>query len=187
LIAGLRNQDRDAWSRLAQLYGPLVYSWCRRHRLDKEDAADVVQEVFRKVAGHIRDFDHGEGSSFRGWLWTITRNQIMDHFRGLKRHPRGVGGSSARQRIEEIPDQLEDLEPPAAAAGSLVRRALDMIRPDFSEPTWQAFWGVMMDDKPAAEVAAALGISVNAVYIAKSRVLRRLREVLGEDEAENAT
>src|SRR5439155_1036936 len=74
LLAGLRTQERAAWSRLAKLYGPLVYSWCRRRGLQDSDAADVLQEVFRAVAGKIEDYAQGPGSTFRGWLWTITRN-----------------------------------------------------------------------------------------------------------------
>ena len=178
LLARLRAQDRDAWSRLAKLYGPLVYGWCRRRGLQAEDAADVVQEVFRAVAGHIQDFKSG---SFRGWLWTITRNKMLDHHRRNQRQPEAVGGSDAQQRMQQISESLDESEAESSASGNLVRRALDLIRPDFTEASWQAFWRVVMEDQSAADVAQSLGISVNAVYVAKSRVLHRLRDELGDE------
>jgi RNA polymerase sigma-70 factor (ECF subfamily) len=180
LLARLRQRDRDAWERLARLYGPLVYSWCRRRGLRAEDAEDVVQDVFRAVAGHVAEFVHGPGSTFRGWLWTITRNKILDLYRLRRRRPEAAGGSDAQERLTQIPDRLEESEPEINAAGQLVRRALNYIRVEFTDETWQAFWRVMIDGQAPNEVALALGLSVNAVYIAKSRVLRRLREELGE-------
>jgi RNA polymerase sigma-70 factor (ECF subfamily) len=178
LLQRVRAGDGDAWTRLAKLYGPLVYGWCRRRGLQAEDAADVAQEVFRAVAQHIDRFD---GGSFRGWLWTITRNRIFDHFRRVQRRPSVAGGSNAQEQLQQIPEALEESEAEANAVGGLVRRALELIRPDFRETTWQAFWRVMMEDQAPADVARSLGISVNAVYIAKARVLRRLRDELGED------
>jgi len=178
LLARLRTQDRDAWTRLGKLYGPLVYSWCRRRGLQAEDSADVVQEVFRAVAGHIQDFTAG---SFRGWLWTITRNKIMDHHRRGQHQPDAVGGTDAQERMNQIPDALDASETGSNTTSSLVRRALAMIQPDFKEATWQAFWRVAMDGQSAAEVAQTLGVSTNAVFIAKSRVLQRLRDELGEN------
>jgi RNA polymerase sigma-70 factor, ECF subfamily len=181
LLARLRAQDRDAWSRLAKLYGPLIYGWCRRRGLRAEDAADVVQEVFRAVAAGIEDFKGGPTSSFRGWLWTITRNKILDHHRRNQHQPEAVGGSDAQQRLLQIPESLDYSEAEANANGNLVRRALALIRADFTEASWQAFWRVVMEDQSVADVARDLGISPNAVYIAKSRVLCRLREELGEE------
>lgn len=178
LIARLRAQDRDAWSRLAQLYGPLVYGWCRRRGLQDNDAADVVQEVFRAVAANIKSFQPG---SFRGWLWTITRSKLIDFVRNQKRQPEAVGGSDAQAGIQQMPEALDESASVPGQHSALVRRALDMIRPDFEEASWQAFWRVVMEDQPPAEVAKSLGISANAVYIAKSRVLRRLRDELGEE------
>jgi RNA polymerase sigma-70 factor (ECF subfamily) len=174
----LRLQDGDAWSRLAKLYGPLVYGWCRRRGLQDVDAADVVQEVFRSVAASIKSCEPG---SFRGWLWTITRSKLIDHFRKGERQPAATGGSDAQARLQQIPEALDEADAGPGQNTPLVKRALDMIRPDFEEATWQAFWRVVMEDQKPADVARSLGISANAVYIAKSRVLRRLRDELGED------
>ncbi len=177
LLGGLRAHDRHAWNRLVELYGPLIYSWCRGRGLQSADAADVVQEVFRSVARGVQDFRPAPTGSFRGWLWTIARNRILDFFRRRQREPNALGG----ERVAEIPERLEDSEQGSSAAGNLVRRALAMIRPDFSETTWQAFWRVVMEDQPTKDVARDLAMTVNALYIAKSRILRRLREALGED------
>jgi RNA polymerase sigma-70 factor (ECF subfamily) len=114
LIARLRANDRDGWVCLANLYGPLVYGWCRRRGLQAEDAADVAQEVFRAVARHIQDFKatpQTPSGSFRGWLWTITRNKILDHHRRAQRRPEALGGSAAQERMMQIPEALDDSEP----------------------------------------------------------------------------
>lgn len=174
----LKAQDKAAWSRLANLYGPLVYGWCRRRGLQDDDAADVVQEVFRAVAVNIASFQPG---SFRGWLWTITRSKLMDHFRKDKQRPQAIGGSDAQASLQQIPETLDESASESGPRSALVRRALDMIRPDFEDASWQAFWRVVMEDQAPAEVAKQLGVSANAVYIARSRVLRRLRDELGED------
>lgn len=180
LVVRLRTRDPEAWSRLAKLYGPLVYGWCRRRGLKAEDAADIVQEVFRAIAEHVQDFEPTPTGSFRGWLWTITRNKMLDHHRRRQRQPDAVGGTEAQQRLEQLPEALDESEPRDPLGGSLVRRALDAIRPDFSETSWRAFWEVVIEEKPAAEVANRLGVTVNAVYIARSRILQRLRDELGE-------
>ncbi len=181
LLARLRAKDGDAWSRLAKLYGPTVYGWCRRRGLKTEDAADVVQEVFRAVAAHVQDFQPGPTGSFRGWLWTIARSKMLDHFRRDQRQPKAAGGSDAQRSMQQIPESLDESEPGPNPSGDLVRRALALIRPDFTDASWRAFWRVAMEDQPVDEVARELGITPNAVYIAKSRVLRRLRDELGED------
>ncbi|MBI2808870.1 MAG: sigma-70 family RNA polymerase sigma factor [Planctomycetes bacterium] len=181
LLARLRGDDHDAWARLARLYGPLVYSWCRRRGLQEQDAADVTQDVFRAIVKGIEKYVHGPGSTFRGWLWTITRNKILDHHRQAQKRPDAAGGTDAQDRMMKIPESLDESEAESSPTSSLVRRALKLIQPEFTENTWQAFWRVMMEGQAVADVAKQLGLSVNAIYIAKSRVLRRLREELGED------
>src|ERR1051326_207028 len=180
-LARLQVRDRDAWLRLSKLYGPLVYCWCRQQRVVKEDAEDVVQQVFGRVLGHVHRFEKIPGHSFRGWLWTITRNQILDYFRSEGRRLHAVGGSAAHERLQEIPEDLDDCEPARNAATTIVHRALAAIESRFEHSTWQAFWSVAIDGRAPKDVADNLGMSVNAVWIAKSRVLERLREELGED------
>jgi RNA polymerase sigma-70 factor (ECF subfamily) len=182
LVQGVRRRAPDAWRRLARLYGPLVYGWCRRVGLRPVDAEEVLQEVFLTVARRIDDFRRDRpGDTFRGWLRGITRNKLGDWMRRQARQEHAVGGSEALQRLLATPaaddDELHDPE----AIRALHRRALEAVRAEHEERTWQAFWRVVVEEQAPAAVAAALGLSRNAVYVARSRILRRLREVLGED------
>ena len=185
LIARVQSRDPAAWKRLVDLYGPLVYRWSRAAGVAAGDAPDVVQEVFRSVAAHVGDFRRRrEGDSFRGWLWTITRNQSRDYFRRRAHRPDAPGGSAAQQRLLEVaqPESLEADEALASEARHFVlHRAVELIRVEFEEPTWRAFWRTTVDGSKALDVAAELGLSPGAVRQAKYRVLRRLRQELEED------
>jgi len=182
LIRRLRVWESTAWDEMADLYGPLVFHWARQVGLRQQDAEDVVQEVFQTVARKIHDFRHeGSDNSFRGWLRVITRNKIGNLLKQLQRRGRTVGDALARLEANQAaahdpPSPDED----ASDYGGLFQRAFSMIRADFKEPTWRAFWLTVMEERPVEEVAASLELSANAVYIAKSRVLRRLRDVLGD-------
>jgi RNA polymerase sigma-70 factor (ECF subfamily) len=165
------------------LYTPLVYGWCRQSHLTREDAADVIQEVFRAVHVGLPSFRHDRpGDSFRGWLWTITRSKIQDHFRARQHRPQAQGGTAAFCQLNEIPapPAEETGTLPASPFGDLGRRAIELMRQDFEEPTWRAFWGTAVDGHSPDEVARELGMTVAAVYQAKSRVLRRLRAELAD-------
>lgn len=183
LLERARAHDPEAWRKLVDLYGPLVYHWCRQQRLAPEDVADVFQEVFRSVASSLATFRKDKpGATFRGWLLTITRNKIRDLYRRQQGKPRAAGGSDAREKLEQLPgpDESSDSALQPAPDAGVLHRALEMIKGEFSEPTWQAFWRTTVDGESPADVAAALKITVNAVYKAKARVLRRLREECGE-------
>jgi RNA polymerase sigma-70 factor (ECF subfamily) len=183
LLMRVKGRDPDAWQRLVKLYGPLVYRWAREAGLQDSDAADVMQEVFRAISAAIEDYRHDRpGDRFRGWVWTITRNKVRDHFRQRANQPEARGGTTAHIQIQQTPklpsEEPEDTE--ATAITNLPRRALALIRGEFQEHTWQAFWRVAVAGDKPADVAEDLGMSVGAVYTAKSRVFRRVREELGE-------
>jgi RNA polymerase sigma-70 factor (ECF subfamily) len=183
LVAGVKALDPLAWRRLTTLYGPLVYGWARRAGLRGEDAADVTQEVFRAVAARAPHLRHDRpGDTFRGWLWTVTRNKIRDFFRGRAGDPSAVGGTDAQNLLLLVAedDDGSTSGPPPGSEGVL-RRAVELVRAEFEDRSWQAFWGVTVDGRPAADVARDLGITPNAVYVARSRILRRLRELLAGD------
>jgi RNA polymerase sigma-70 factor (ECF subfamily) len=184
LLVRLRTQDPSSWRQLWELFEPVVREWCLRAGLNAHDSADVVQEVFQSVARNLAKFRREKpGDTFRGWLWTITRNKIRDHWRARGQQADAVGGTDAQRRFAELPDELSDDWSSTAATGTadgLYRRALDQIKAGIEDRTWQAFWQTTVDERPAAEVAEALGMSCGAVYVAKSRVLARLREELGE-------
>jgi len=179
MLDRLRLRDAGAWERLVQLMGPVVYQWCRGAQLQGVDAADVVQDVFQAVMTHLDHFRRDSpGDTFRGWLWTITRNRIRDHFRARKAQPEAFGGSDANRRFQELAEDVSGSHDPAAVDADclIARRALELIRGDFGESTWQAFWRMAIKGQSSAEVAADLGMSQEAVRRAKCRVLRRFRD-----------
>jgi RNA polymerase sigma-70 factor, ECF subfamily len=179
MLARVKASDPEAWRRLVQVYGPLVYSWCRRWQLRAEDVADIFQEVFQAVALQIASFRSDRpGDTFRGWLWSITRHKVGDHFRRQGRQPIAAGGSDAHQQMLELPQPPEDDSQPAA--GTIVSRALEQIHNEFEPRTWQMFWRATVEGHATRDIAAELGITPDAVRVAKSRILRRLREELAE-------
>ncbi len=184
LLDRVKTRDSGAWQRLVDVYAPLVYRWCRRTGVGADEAPDVLQEVFLAVATHIESFRRDRpGDSFRGWLWTITRNKIHDHFRHRKSQPRARGGSSADERLRRIPDRLPstgDADPHSSDEAALAQRVVELIRPEVEDRTWRAFWRLAVDGQPGPDVAAELGMSVRAVYQAKYRVLERVRQELDE-------
>lgn len=183
LLRLVKQNDDEAWERLLDLYGPLVYSWCRHCGMQADDAADVLQEVFRAVAGGIANFRYDRpGDTFRGWLRTITHNKIRDHYRRSDRQPQADGGTASLARFSQIADDDSSDQLAAEPMGGLLRRALDLVRVEFTENTWQAFWLTTVEQQPTIDVAEQLGITSGAVRQAKYKVLRRLREELGEVE-----
>jgi RNA polymerase sigma-70 factor, ECF subfamily len=182
LLGRARAGNSEAWNGLVNLCAPLFYEWCRQHGMKAEDASDVAQDVFTAMAKNIENFHRDRiGDSFRGWLWTITQNKIRDHFRSRKRQPAAQGGTDAQVRLAQVSEQ-----PPGASTSGLPgghgshleRRAIELVRAGVEERTWQAFWRVAVEDKDAAVVAGELGISVRAVYDAKYRIRRKIRQEL---------
>jgi RNA polymerase sigma-70 factor (ECF subfamily) len=181
LIARVQAHDADAWRRFVELYSPLVYFWCRRAGLQPSDAADVLQDTFQSVASGIGAFQHGgPGHSFRAWLWTIARNKLRDYFRRRNVQPQSLGGSGADEQLQKLIADDDASESLPASASPLFARALQLVRAEFEDRTWDAFWRATVDGQPTEQVAADLGLSTNAVYKAKSRVLARLRRELGD-------
>lgn len=174
----VRQRRPDAWRRFVELYGPLVYGWCRRAGVSAVDARDVTQDVFAKVFGAIGSFRHDRpGDTLRGWLRVICRNQLNDHHR-RRAGPQAAGGTDAKMMLAEIAAEEPDESTAVSERQSLVRRAAEAVRLEFEPATWRAFWAVAVERKTSAEAAAQLGISAGAVRQAKYMVLRRLREQL---------
>jgi RNA polymerase sigma-70 factor (ECF subfamily) len=176
LLERLRQPTDDAdWRRFVRLYTPLLYYWCRRLRLSEQDSADVVQDVFLILLEKLPQFRYDGRRTFRGWLRTVTLNKCRDRWRRLALAPRGAGD----ELWTNLPDRA-DTTPfeEAEYRHYLAARALALMQSDFDGRTWKACWEHGVVGRPAAEVAAELGVSENAVYVAKCRVLRRLREEL---------
>jgi RNA polymerase sigma-70 factor (ECF subfamily) len=185
LLSAARQDDGDAWQRLVRLYAPLVAAWCRRAGVAHQEIPDLLQEVFTAVARNLDRFRKEQPTdTFRGWLATITRNKVRDYYRQRREVPAATGGTEAAQRLSQLLDPFSDIDTddPAeeAAVSGVLRRALDAIRGEFHERTWQAFWGVVVDGRAAAEVGEHLHMRPGHVRVAKSRILQRLRRELGD-------
>jgi RNA polymerase sigma-70 factor, ECF subfamily len=185
LLIKVKACQAEAWQRLVQLYGPLVYRWCRQSSLQEEDAADVGQEGFVAVAHGIIDFRRDRpGDSFRGWLWQITRNKIRDHFRRQQGRAVAQGGTEAQQRLDEIPEQASNDSASMSSVDpglpdlAVKRRAIDLVRASVEPRTWEAFWQVAVNGRSAADVAGELRVGVQAVYDAKYQVRKKIRQEL---------
>jgi RNA polymerase sigma-70 factor (ECF subfamily) len=181
LLGRVKNDDPAAWSRLSKIYGPLVYLWARRCGLSAEDSADIVQETFGVLARKIGSFRRERpDDSFRGWLWTITRNRVRDLVRRSSDRAMASGGTTAHMLLQEFaddaPEPVDTPEERTATEQGVVSRALALIQAEFEPSTWKAFWGMAVEKRSAADVGEALGITKHAVHQAKYRVLRRLRE-----------
>jgi RNA polymerase sigma-70 factor (ECF subfamily) len=165
-----------------ELYAPLVRSWCRRAGLQGADADDITQEVFAAAATKLDTFHRDRpGDSFRGWLRAITRNQVLLLFRRKQDRPQAAGGSDAWHELQQVPDPLAGrADEEASEVSGLYRRALELVRREFEEQTWQAFWLTAIEDRLPASLAEELGMTPAAIRQAKSRVLRRLKEEMGE-------
>jgi len=187
LLDGLKWRQPDAWDRFVYLYTPRIYRWCRGEGLSPDDAADVVQDVFAAVLkdlGKLRRLQ--PCGSFRAWLRSVTRHRIVDHFRDRKRSPAASGGEPAQQTLLQVPDSLDASEStaPTAEDDAVWRRALQMVGVEFENRTWQAFWRTVVDGEDPSHVAQELAMTVHAVYKARSRVLGRVRTLLGELEGD---
>lgn len=193
-----RATDRDpaAWRELVELYGPLIAYWCGRCGLDAHATADCTQDVFSAVSRSLDRFERQESSgSFRAWLWTITANKVKDRLRAEARVVRGDGGSTALRRIGEIPDPndlpAEERDSRSGAVpeqeptddlqlSRLMARGLALVRKEFAEKTWRIFERAVLDDIATAQVAEEFGVKAATVRQTRSRILRRLRQHLGD-------
>ena len=195
LSLAIRLQDGSvgAWSEFVELYGPLVESWSMRAGLSKAAREDVAQEVFLSVHRAIGKFDSTrENATFRGWLWRIARNAVLQSLQ--KAGTPGRGGSTAHLQLNTVADpfaesvsewmSLSESQPPADVKGmaALMRRAMDQIKSRVDSQTWTAFWQTAVLNQPTRDVAESLGMTPAAVRKAKSRTIQRLRKQLGDCE-----
>ena len=183
LLLRLRDpDDQAAWDTFLEVYQPLVLGFCRRRGLQDADARDVAQDVMRAVsqAIHKLDYDPQRGT-FRAWLFRVTRSKLADHFKARGRQPRGSGRTTVHQAIEQQPgDDAWAQEWDRESERRLFAWACGRIEPTVEPNTWKAFWMNAVEARPASEVARAVGLSVGAVYVAKSRTLARVRRLIDE-------
>lgn len=167
--------ETAAWDRFVELYTPLLYHWAHRLGLQTADAADLVQEVFLVLVEEMPQFKYQPGKRFRGWLWTVLTNKWRERVRKRCGQPaETVNGAWLHCTAVQEDTQLEEEE----YRTYLVGRALELMQVDFQPTSWKACWETVVAHRATREVAAELGITVNAVHLARARVLRRLREEL---------
>ncbi len=169
-----RPGDPAAWDQFVHLYTPLLYRWAQQLGLGPAEAADLVQDVFVTLLKALPEFRYDRRRSFRAWLCTLVRNRYRDARRKHAPVPAGSGLDGLAGPAADPALEVDETE----YRHYLADRALQLAKRDFAPETWRAFWGVVVDGRPAGEVATELGITVNAVYLARGRVLRRLREAL---------
>src|SRR5437667_2200130 len=167
LLARIRDLgDQQAWARFVETYAPLVYGFARKHGLQEADASDLTQDVLRAVAASAQRLEYDpQRGSFRGWLYTVTCSKFSDFVQARNRHCQGSGDTAVLAVLNEQParerDQWEE-----EYQQHLFAWAVERVRGEFEEATWQAFWQTAIEDQSPKDAAGALGISVGAVYIA---------------------
>jgi RNA polymerase sigma-70 factor (ECF subfamily) len=167
------GNETQSWDRFVRLYTPLIYGWARHKGIGREEAADVVQEVFAVLVRKLPTFEYNPAGGFGQWLRTITVNKCRDLLRRRAARP-------AQTNLDPAPPDADGVAAFTEAEyhQRLARLALEIMRDEFEPNTWKACWEHVVSGRPAAEIAADLGMTPGAVYVAKSRVLRRLREEL---------
>ncbi|MGO9110904.1 MAG: RNA polymerase sigma factor [Thermoguttaceae bacterium] len=180
------SQDALAWNEFVGIYGPLVYWFGRRRGLQDADAADLTQEVLRAVSCAVAQFQYDpDRGGFRRWLFTVTRNELADFVGRAHRGPVGAGDTAMKKFLEQQPVVVDEARLwDEEYQQQILDWAAERVQSEVHESTWQAFWQTAVEGQRAEEVAKRLGMSVGAVYIAKSRVIARLREHVEQQEGQ---
>lgn len=173
------SPENEGWNRLAELYTPLICAWLRRYDVQESDAHDLVQEVLLAVSKDLSKFEHhGQPGAFRGWLKAILINRLRKFWRARDRRPQARGDSDIDAKLAQLDDPASELSQIWNREHDqyVLRQLLSLAEPHFEPTTWNAFCRVALEGATADLVAQEIGISRNAVIIAKCRVLNRLRQ-----------
>ncbi|MBE7494212.1 MAG: sigma-70 family RNA polymerase sigma factor [Verrucomicrobiaceae bacterium] len=169
--------DAGAWGEFARLYTPLLRKFALLRGVEAQDVDDLVQEVLKTVSQAIRGFEYDAGrGTFRDWLFIVTRSKVARHFKKAARQPSGSGGETVRLMLEEQPAPEEERDWDLEYRRRMFAWAAEIVQKEVSEKTWRAFWMMTVEEKTAADAAKTLGMTAGAAYVAKSRVIARMRE-----------
>jgi RNA polymerase sigma-70 factor (ECF subfamily) len=174
-----RSPEPETWTRLVALYSPLIRAWLRRYDVQDSDADDLMQEVLLAVSKDLDKFEHGgQPGAFRGWLKAVLVNRLRNFWRARDRRPQARGDTDMDERLAQLDDPASEMSRiwNREHDQCVLRQLLALVEPHFSPSTWKAFCRVALDGARADLVAQELEISLNAVFVAKSRVLSRLRQ-----------
>jgi RNA polymerase sigma-70 factor (ECF subfamily) len=179
LLERLARGSEDAdWRRLVAVYTPLLRRWLERYLLQPSDRDDLLQDVLTTLVRELPAFRHsGQQGAFRRWLRTVLTHRVRHFWRRKRARPLALGDPDFQHVLDQLAQPESDLSRQWDREHDehVVARLLEQIRPDFETGTWEAFRRYALDNRPAADVAGELGLTTNAVCIAKSRVLSRLR------------
>lgn len=180
LLLRLRDaQDDRAWSEFLQIYEPLIYRLTRRNGFQDADARELTQEVLLAVSKAIDQWDPDpERGSFRGWLFRIARNLMINFLTKQRRHPQGSGDTDFNRLLHEQPaaDSQHRAYFDREYKRQTFRWAAEQIRDGFQDSTWKAFWLTCVEGRAVKEVAGELQMSPGSIYVARSRVMAKLRD-----------
>ena len=184
LLLRIRNRlDESAWSDFLKLYMPLVYSYGFKFGLQDSDAADLAQETMRRVVNSIHTFEYDPNrGSFRGWLLTVARNELRRMKGRLDGTKVGTGNTDVVLLLQNEPSRMEEDKWEKEYQLHLFHWAVKLVRKEFRESTWKAFTLTVCDNTPIDEAAKMLNMSPGAIYIARSRVLARIRQAISSIE-----
>ena len=175
-----KESDEASWDRLCEVYSPLLHGWLRRYDVQDADADDLIQDVLMVVMRELQNFQHNQQTgAFRSWLRRILVNRLQNFWRKRGHGDAAEGGSDLARRLNEFEDPNSQLSQiwDRQHDRHLTRKLLDLVEPHFTETTRTAFRRLVLAGAKADEVAAELDLSLNAVFTAKSRVLRELRRL----------
>lgn len=180
LLLRIRDaRDDQSWSQFAEIYVPLLYGFARRRGIQEQDAADLTQEVLAVVARAVRRLEYDpQRGSFRGWLFTVFRNKLVNFLSAQRRHPQGRGGTGLLDVLRQQPAPAETAEWEQSHEQQLFAWASAQVRAKVEERTWEAFRQTAIEGKPARGVADELAMTVAAVRLAKNRVMAQIRKMI---------
>ena len=181
LLVRLRDpQDEAAWTQFVDIYGPLIYGYARKQGLQDADAVDLSQEVLSAISGAAGRLEYDpQRGAFRSWLFTVVRRKLSNWRRAQKNRPHGSGDTATHHLLEQCPEpERVQAEWDAEWDERLYTWVCAQVRRQVTDVTWKAFWRTAIDGQPGKQVAADLGLSIAAVYHARSRVTARLKELV---------
>jgi len=180
----LKRYDNEAWAKMVGDYVDSINRWCLEAGLQPDAAADVVQETFFSALGSLHQYQNQTGASFGGWLRRICQRRIADHFR--KKADVALGGTDAMRLFSSVESVRRNLgseaSPKLDISDDSLMAAVTKVQSEFEPDTWRAFWMTMVDGRSTTDAAFEIGTTKNSVYLAKSRVTKRLRELMSNEE-----
>ena len=171
------HEDTEAWNEFIETYRPLVRGYCVNRGIQSADADDIAQEVMKSVSQSISTFEYDSRKGrFRSWLFAVARSKVSNHVRSRERQPQTSGGTEMMRRVEAEPAPEDSVLWDEEFEQLTLQKACESIRKEFSATTWMAFWATAMEHRSGEAVARDYGMTLSAVYTARSRVTARMKE-----------